>query len=303
MEKQNTSSYALPRDNRGHPVVHLNRLTSREVGDWMDEGNDIIFVPHGPISGHGPWTTLGIHCHCAEAVAVLLARKCGGIVYPPVFTAFCGATHLYPGSVPFSIEFHAKVLKTICHSLYQQGWRRIFLICHTWPEELAAASAARDLFDLEGELPVASLVSTRFWESPRLRALKADYEGDGGEALVDHAALDVLYQGRPIAEPEMAKNPGLDHGLDQNAEIREAVRILRRSGQRGVRYDAEREHSCHGTVGRLYKGQPDLALGLQLLDGLAEELLPAIEALKQHRDYLLKHPAQRLKKQETFENK
>ena len=132
----------LPKDARGNPIVHLNRLTSREVGDWMDAGNDIIFVPHGPISGHGPWTTLGIHCHCAEAVAVLLARKCGGIVYPPLFTAFCGATHLYPGSVPFSYEFHTKLLKTVCHSLYNQGWKRIFMICHTWPEELAATMAA-----------------------------------------------------------------------------------------------------------------------------------------------------------------
>src|SRR4051794_25376012 len=71
--------------------VRLDLLTSREVGEWM-KTNDTVFVPHGPISGHGPWTTLGVHTHGAEAVATLLARKCDGVVYPPIFTCFAGAT-------------------------------------------------------------------------------------------------------------------------------------------------------------------------------------------------------------------
>jgi creatinine amidohydrolase/Fe(II)-dependent formamide hydrolase-like protein len=96
---KSNGKFALPKDSFGDTIVHLNRLTSREVGDWMDAGNDTIFVPHGPISGHGPWTTLGIHPHCAEAVALLLARKCNGVVYPPIYTCFCGATRMYPGSV------------------------------------------------------------------------------------------------------------------------------------------------------------------------------------------------------------
>ena len=88
-------------DPKKERIVRLDLLTSREVGDWMKKG-DTIFVPHGPISGHGPWTTLGVHAHGAEAVATLLARKCNGLVYPPIFTAFAGATRLYPGTVPFS---------------------------------------------------------------------------------------------------------------------------------------------------------------------------------------------------------
>src|SRR5581483_250861 len=90
-------------------LVRLDLLTSREVGEWM-KASDVIFVPHGPISGHGPWTTLGVHTHGAEAVATLMARKCNGLVYPPIFTCFAGATHLFPGTVPFSYEFHIQVL-------------------------------------------------------------------------------------------------------------------------------------------------------------------------------------------------
>src|SRR5271157_2475109 len=79
---------AVKADEKAPPErpVRLDLLTSREVGEWM-QANDVIFVPHGPISGHGPWTTLGVHCHGAEAVATLMAGKCNGLVYPPIFTA------------------------------------------------------------------------------------------------------------------------------------------------------------------------------------------------------------------------
>src|SRR4051812_38783542 len=196
------------------PIVRLDLLTSREVGEWM-KTNDVIFVPHGPISGHGPWTTLGVHTHGAEAVATLLARKCNGLVYPPIFTCFAGATHLYPGTVPFSYEFHVQVLKAVGRSLYAQGFTRIFFLCYTNPEDAAGLIAARDLFDVEGEMPVASLVATRGMSSDPVKALLADYKGSAGEAIVDYAAMRLLNQERAVAEPELAK-AGLKSGEDQN---------------------------------------------------------------------------------------
>jgi creatinine amidohydrolase/Fe(II)-dependent formamide hydrolase-like protein len=275
-------------------IVRLDLLTSREVGDWL-KTNDVVFVPHGPISGHGPWTTLGVHPHGAEAVATLLARKCNGLVFPPIFTCFAGATRMYPGTVPFSYEFHIQVLKTVVRSLYAQGFGRIFLICYTNPEDAAGLIAARDLFDIEGEIPVASLVATRGLASEPVKKLLAEYTGSAGEAIIDYAALRLLNHDRAIAEPELAK-VGLKGGQDQNPEIRDAVNTLRQRGTRGFRYDAEREHSSHGTVGLTYKGQPDIELGLKILDALADYLLPAVEALKKHRDYLKTHPAKRLEK-------
>jgi creatinine amidohydrolase/Fe(II)-dependent formamide hydrolase-like protein len=276
-------------------LVRLDRLTSREVGEWMQSG-DVIFVPHGPVSGHGPWTTLGVHPHGAEAVATLLARKCNGLVYPPIFTCFAGATRLYPGTVPFSYEFHIQVLKAVVRSLHAQGFGRIFLVCYTNPEDAAGLVAARDLFDIEGEIPVASLVATRGLSSEPVRRLLADYSGSAGEAIIDYAALRLLGHERPIAEPELAK-VGLRGGQDQNPAIREAVTVLRSRGTRGFRYDTEREHASHGTVGLTFQGRPDIELGLKILEALADYLLPAVEALKQHREYLKAHPPRRIDKQ------
>lgn len=276
------------------PIVHLDRLTSREVEERM-KTSDVVFVPHGPISGHGPWTSLGVHAHGAEAVSVLLAEKCGGFVYPTVFTAFAGATRMYPGTVPFSYEFHQQVLKAVVRSLYGQGFGRIFLVAYTNPEDAAGLGAARDLFDLEGEIPVAALVASKGMSSEAVRKLLQDYPGSAGEAIIDYASLRLLGRERPIAEPELARK-GLKSGEDQNPEIREAIRILRSRGTRGFRYDTEREHASHGTVGLTHQGRPDIELGLRILEALADHLLPAVDALKVHRDYLRAHPARKIEK-------
>jgi len=276
------------------PIVHLDRLTSREVEERM-KTSDAVFVPHGPISGHGPWTSLGVHAHGAEAVSVLLAEKCGGFVFPTIYTAFAGATRMYPGTVPFSYEFHQQALKAVVRSLYGQGFGRIFLVAYTNPEDAAGLTAARDLFDLEGEIPVAALVATKGMSSDAVKKLLQDYPGSAGEAIIDYAAVRLLGRERPIAEPELARK-GLKSGEDQSPEIREAIRTLRSRGTRGFRYDTEREHASHGTVGLTHQGKPDIELGLKLLDALAEYHLPAVDALKAHRDYLRAHPARKIEK-------
>jgi creatinine amidohydrolase/Fe(II)-dependent formamide hydrolase-like protein len=281
------------------PIVHLDRLTSREVEERM-KTSDVVFVPHGPISGHGPWTSLGVHAHGAEAVSVLLAEKCGGFVYPTVFTAFAGATRMYPGTVPFSYEFHQQVLKAVVRSLTGQGFGRIFLVAYTNPEDTAGLGAARDLFDLEGEIPVAALVASKGMASEAVKKLLQDYPGSAGEAIIDYASLRLLGRERPIAEPELARK-GLKSGEDQNPEIREAIRILRSRGTRGFRYDTEREHASHGTVGLTHQGRPDIELGLRILDALADHLLPAVDALKVHRDYLRAHPARKIEKMTSLD--
>jgi hypothetical protein len=128
-----------------------------------------------------------------------------------------------------------------------------------------------------------------------VKKLLQEYPGSAGEAIIDYAAQRLLGRERPIAEPELARK-GLKSGEDQNPEIREAMRILRSRGTRGFRYDTEREHASHGTVGLTHQGHPDIELGLRILDALADHLLPAVEALKLHRDYLRAHPSRKIEK-------
>lgn len=49
--------------------------------------------------------------------------------------------------------------------------------------------------------------------------------------------------------------------------------------------------------GGKWRGRPDLELGVRLLEALADHLLPAVDALRKHREYLKAHPARRIEKQ------
>src|SRR6185295_10344827 len=118
------------------------------------------------------------------------------------------------GTVPFSYEYHIQTLKAVVRSLHAQGFGRIFLICYTNPEDAAGLCAVRDLFDIEGEMPVAALVATKGLTSDPVRALLANYQGSAGEAIIDYAAMRLLQHERAIAEPELAR-VGLRGGQDQ----------------------------------------------------------------------------------------
>ena len=52
---------------------------------------------------------------------------------------------MYPGTVPFSYEFHIQVLKAVVRSLHAQGFGRIFLICYTNPEDVAGLVPRRSV--------------------------------------------------------------------------------------------------------------------------------------------------------------
>ncbi len=270
-------------------IVHLDRLTSREVGAQL-KNNDCIFIPHGPISGHGAYVTLGMHCHGAHAFAVVMAQKSGGLVYPPIYQAYAGATTWYPGTVPLSYDFQIQTLKTVAKALYNQGFGRIFLVSFTNPEIYGARIAACDLFHGENEMPVAAMCATDgLKRSEKVQELLKDYDGLFSEAILDYAALKILGHEREIAEPEMGRAWQKDHH-DHPDDIMDIVKTMRGRCYFAFRYLGESGHNWHGTVGRQYQGKPDIALGLQVFAALGDYFLPAVEALAEFRDYLRAHP-------------
>ena len=57
----------------------LDEMTSREVERYLKAGGDLAFIPFGPVSGHGALLPLGIHCHWAHALSLMLAEKANGL--------------------------------------------------------------------------------------------------------------------------------------------------------------------------------------------------------------------------------
>src|SRR5262245_17610693 len=142
------------------PTRRMDEMTSREVQLYFQGGGDLVLVPFGPISGHGAFIPLGMHNHWAHALAVLIAERANGLVHPPVFSCYSGATRSFRGSVSFPISEQEDVLVRIVKTLQAQGFKRIVLVAGTHPEDTGGMLAARRVFD-ETEHPIWLLVGEK----------------------------------------------------------------------------------------------------------------------------------------------
>jgi creatinine amidohydrolase/Fe(II)-dependent formamide hydrolase-like protein len=269
----------------------MDEMTSREVELYLQGGGDLVFVPFGPVSGHGAFIPMGMHGHWAHALAVLLADKANGLVYPPVFTCFSGATRSFRGAVSFPVTEQAQILERVVGVLQQQGFRRIVLVAGTNPEDLGGTVAARQVFD-RTEKPVWLLIGERLLHDPAVHALYEGYPGSFGETQIGLASLRILGRERPVPYPEWAREKKADGDPDQPLEIAEDVRSLRAWGVVGFRYFEEGNHGNHGMAGLTFDGRSDIDLAVEVLRKSADVAAPALSNLGHYADWLEKHPFQ-----------
>jgi creatinine amidohydrolase/Fe(II)-dependent formamide hydrolase-like protein len=263
-------------------------MTSREVERYLQSGGDLVLVPFGPLSGHGALIPLGIHAHWAHALSLLVAERADGLVYPPVFACYAGATRSFRGTGPFSIMDQAMVLKKIAIGLGRQGFRRVVLVAATTPEYIGGTVAAREVFD-ETERPVWLLIADRLLEEPDVKRMYAGYPGQFGETLIELASLKVLGKQPLIRYPEFARaiKPAEP---DQPSAITEDVNDLRRWGTIGFRYHAEGEHGNHGNAGIVHEGELDIDLAGRVLDRCADLVVPVLSSFARYADWIARTP-------------
>ena len=281
---------------------YLDAMTSREVEFYLKDGGDLIFIPFGPISGHGALLPLGIHAHWAQALSQLLAERANGLVFPPVYSCYAGATRSFRGTVSFPIAEQVAVLMRIANTLCDQGFRRTVLVGGTTPESTGGAVAARELSD-RTERPIWFVEAARALDLPEIRALYEGYPGNFGETLIGLASLRIIGRERPIPLANWARELKYDNDGDQPAEIFQDVVALRRWGQIGFRYHEERNHGNHGTAGLEFQGRLDLDMAVAVLEKSADALLPALTSLTRYADWLDTKPFRYIEATERLEER
>ena len=272
----------------------MDEMTSREVEAYLEGGGDLVFVPFGPVSGHGAFIPIGMHAHWANALSVLLAAKANGLVFPATFTCFAGATRTFRGTVSFPVSEQVSILKHIAATLYAAGFKRTVLVAGTNPEDTGGIIAARSLFD-ETETPYYYLQGSRLLDAPEVKAMYAGYPGNFGETLIELASLRILGRERPIPLANWAREIKAEDGGDQPAEISGDIAAMRKYGAVGWRYYEEKNHGNHGTAGIVFHGRPDIDLAVDVLNRCAELAAPALESFAHYRQWLATHPMQYIK--------
>ena len=285
------------------PVTRrIDELTSREVETYIKEGGDLVFIPFGPVSGHGPFIPMGMHAHWANALSVLLAEKANGLVFPATFTCFAGATRTFRGTVGFSVEEQILVLKRIARTLHAAGFKRTVLVAGTNPEDTGGIIAARALFD-ETEVPYFYLQGSKILDHPEIKAMYAGYPGNFGETVIELASLRILGRERPIPAANWARETKPANHPDNPPPILDDVRQMRRVGAVGWRYLDEKHHGGSGTAGIQFKGKSDIDLAVEVLHKCAEIALPALQSFGHYQKWLADQPVEYIKATERLEEK
>lgn len=284
------------------PTRRIDEMTSREVESYLKGGGDLVFVPFGPVSGHGAFIPMGMHAHWANALSVLLAEKANGLVFPATFTCFAGATRSFRGTVSFPVAEQVSVLKRIAATLCAAGFKRTVLVAGTNPEDTAGIIAARSLFD-ETETPYFYLQGSRLLDAPEVKAMYAGYPGNFGETLIELASLRILGRERPIPLANWAREIKHEDGGDQPDAIREDVDRMRKFGAVGWRYYEEKNHGNHGTAGITFKGKSDIDLAVEVLRKCADIAAPALESFAHYRQWLAAHPMEYIRATDRLDEK
>ena len=274
-----------------HVTRRMDEMTSREVQRYFDAGGDLVFVPFGPVSGHGAFIPMGMHGHWAQALSVLLAERANGLVYPVIHTVYSGATRAFRGSVSFPITEQVSILKRVAKTLHDQGFRRTVLVAGTQPECYGGATAARELFD-ETDVPFWMIEAVRLLALPEVKVLWKDYPAPFGETQLEMAALRILGRERPVPCADWAKELKTDDDGDLPDDVHDDVVNLRTLGTVGWYYVEEKNHGNHGTVGMPHGDGTDIDLAVRVLEKCADVLAPALESLERYATWLEEHPFQ-----------
>ncbi|HUU27786.1 MAG TPA: creatininase family protein [archaeon] len=299
------SSAAPASGAQGSPGKRFTRrmeeMTSREVEFYLKDGGGLVFIPFGPVSGHGAFIPMGMHALWATALSVLMAEKADGLVFPPTYTVMAGATQTFRGTVHFPVGEQVSILKRIARSLNDAGFRRVVLVGGTTPENTGGIVAVRELFDETGK-PFWFIEGERVLSAPEVKAVYEGYPGNFGETLLCLAAMKILGCERPIPAPEWAREieSKRDGKGDQPDEIRNDVVALRTWGQVGFKYYEEGNHGNHGTAGIVYKGRLDVDMAVEVLEKCADFLAPILAKLSHYADWLDQHPFQYIRASERL---
>jgi creatinine amidohydrolase/Fe(II)-dependent formamide hydrolase-like protein len=279
----------------------MDEMTSREIERYLNAGGDLVLIPFGPISGHGALIPVGMHAHWAHALAVLIAEKANGLVFPLTHCCFAGATRTFRGTVSFTFLEQVTVLKRIAATLKKQGFRRPVLVGGTNPEDTGGMIAARELFD-ETEQPFWFVSGSRALQLPEVKALYDGYPGKFGETQLALASLKILGRERSIPLESWAREQKAD-GFDQPDEIAPDIAALRKLGVVGFRYHEEGNHGNHGNAGIIYKGRSDIDLAVEVLHKSAEAVIPGLSRLQHYADWLDQHPPAFIRARERLDEK
>ena len=220
----------------------FNKMTAQEVQDYLDRGGDTIFLGIGVVECHG---NMPIDCETIgpEAYATLLAEKADGLAMINLPYFYPGGTIISNATVYFGIRDGIDYLKKICHSLVDQGFRKIFLLSGHGPSPMTINAFCRDFFEETLIHPCHLLLLAR------ASGVKLDRENN----YTAYGAYKIMGQMQYLPVDPNAENPVEVH-MDEDPEMANFSKLYQGFGG----YTAKLYHDpAQHNGGRIFKSEEE----------------------------------------------
>jgi len=247
----------------------LTEMPSRVANAYLRGGGDILIVPVGSVERVGPHLPLGTRCFVAEALAQMLAGAADGLYLPVIPYGTVADTYEQPGSVDVPEEILVTYVRDTVDEAVRNGFRRIIVL--TYLDYLRYALPCE--YSEEEDLPIAGV---------HLREALHRYGKDlpQTETSLALAAARLLGKDSVVKEIQertrklLAEKGKLSTPPDYVVELRRFANLAYELGPEGFPVLPTKGASA--------------AKGERILKQMVKDFLPAIEALGEYQDYVLR---------------
>lgn len=117
---------AAPRE-----LMRYERMRPGQIQEAIRRGLPLL-VPVGVLEYHGPQNPVGTDALIAEGIARRVGAKVDCVVAPTIFYGYTGewAGGIREGEIHVDGTALYRFVKPMLAAFYNQGWRRIYVICH-----------------------------------------------------------------------------------------------------------------------------------------------------------------------------
>ncbi len=103
-------------------------LTAAEFKEAVAKTAETCMIPMGIMEKHGDHLPLGTDLINIRALAVAASSLEDVVIFPPFyFGQICEAQHV-PGTLSFDAQFLLNTLRTVCHEIARNGFKKIILV-------------------------------------------------------------------------------------------------------------------------------------------------------------------------------
>jgi len=131
--------------------VFMPEMTNLEVREYLEGGGHTVLVPVGSTEDHGDHGPLWTDVYIPLEIAKRAAPELGAIVGPPVPFGIAHDHRGAAGLVHVRLDTFIGILRDVCHSLADAGFKRIVLLnghyCNSHAQEFAVSQFFDELPD------------------------------------------------------------------------------------------------------------------------------------------------------------